>query len=83
MTRISHLIGNWLDMKMGKTFKVRKAIDRSNTFLSIEFSTETIYADPFGISSSFIFEDQWHRFDPSGFERLIQEFDLQKMEIAA
>ena len=80
MPKISHLIGIWYDEEINKTFNVRKALDRSNTYLSIEFSTVTKYLEPFSITSEFIFEARWERFNPEGFERLIQKWDLKKVE---
>lgn len=81
MPRISHLIGTWFDSTIGKSFHVRKALDTSNTYLSIEFSTEMQYLEPFPISSKFFLEDQWHRFNPKSFEGLILQWNLKKLEI--
>ncbi len=79
--RLSQLIGNWIDPK-GRIWTVRKAHDRSNTFLDIEFSTDTQYHYPLNIFSKFIFGEYWNRFDSKSFQSLVQEFELKKEILA-
>ncbi len=80
MAKISYLLGDWIDPN-NKIYTVRKAEDRSNTYLNIELNTDTEYNYPFTFYSNFITGNYWHRFDSASFENLIVEYQLKKVII--
>lgn len=79
--KLSVLIGEWLSPK-GNIFVVRKAVDRSNKYLNIEFRVMTKYPEPFGFDSdSFNDDERWNRFDSESFEDEIKRIGLKKIEV--
>ena len=77
--KLSALIGTWTSSK-GNTWIIRKALDRSNKYLNIEFRIMTKYLDPFGFSSDAFEKERWNRFDSGSFGDEIKRFGLVKNE---
>lgn len=77
--KLSTLIGTWTSSK-GNTWIVRKALDRSNRFLDIEFRIITKYLEPFGFSSDAFEKERWNRFDSDLFKDEIERYRLVKNE---
>ncbi|HMC00465.1 MAG TPA: hypothetical protein VKN14_05450 [Flavobacteriaceae bacterium] len=77
--KLRYLIGDWQSPK-GNIWIVRKAHDRSNTYLNIEFRIMTKYPEPFGFTSDCFDHERWNRFDSESFEEMANERQLIKLE---
>ena len=77
--KINNLIGNYISPH-GNIWIIRKALDRSNKYLNIEFRIMTKYLEPFGFLSDCFEPERWNRFDSGSFKDEIERYGLVKNE---